>query len=173
MEMQNKIKMLERYLGFPVHREDLIPESKNRYDESFSYWLCQRFYGKEEQMRIAIGKTTEILTELIRNKSNNKLIAIYFSLLGNLYYLRGDFTKSINCFMKSSSYNKNDLGAWLELAFALRAYGDFTAFEGIIFNLEGIYGEWKNDADAKLSKEKVLDMVSKQTNQSRLWDQTN
>ena len=101
-EIQSDIKKLEDYLGFLVERREVTLEANEPHDEILSYGLCQRFYGKEEELRIAIEKTTVILMELKRcdNRNLKKEISLFYSLLGDMYYLASDFTKSINCFQK-------------------------------------------------------------------------
>ena len=104
MDMMQEIKDLESSTGFPVRRNILKPERKESYDESFSYGLCQRFYNKEEELDAAIKKTTSIILGLLNEKSPDfRQTALFLSLLGNMYYLKGDFKKAIGCFMKSLS----------------------------------------------------------------------
>jgi len=159
--LQDEIKELESYLGFLIIRVELTPKSKTLWDEGFSYKLCQRFYNNKEELEIAIKKTTNILLNLPISKRDPKIIAVFYSLLGNMYYLLEDFNKSIGCFMKSLNYNKNDLSSWIELAFSLRSLEEFDLFEKIIFNLDNIFYSWKQDSSSKLTKEKILELVSK------------
>ena len=163
---QDEIKELESYLGFPIKRVEITLESRNPHDETFSYGLCQRFYNKNDELKIAINKTTSILLSLVKlsNEKNNKQISTYFSLLGNMYYILGDFNKSIGCFMKALSYNKNDLTNWIELIFTLRVGGNFEVFEDLIFNLKKIYNAWKIDSEKRLNKEKVYELINKVKN---------
>ena len=151
---------MENKIGFPLRRVEITDKTLKSYDETFSFKLCQKFYGKREELRPLTEKITSLLLKLIKN-GDNKLIAYCFSLLGNMYYILGDFKKSIGCFLKSLSYNKNDLTNWIELIFALRAEGKFEIFEDIIFNLEKIYISWKNDLDSKLTKEKIYELINK------------
>ena len=88
-------------------------------------------------------------------------ISVYFSLLGNMHYILGDFDKSVNCFMKSLSYNKEDLTSWVELIFSLRALGEFEIFEKIIFNLEKFYDLWIQENSYELNKDKIYWLISK------------
>lgn len=155
----NNVHELEKYLGFPITRVQINPDSKNPYDETISYGLCQRFYNKEDELQRAVIKTTNILMQLINKENDKKLIALYFSLLGNMYYILGDFKKSIGCFLKTLSYNKEDMTGWIELMFAIRANGDFGVFEDIIFNLEKIYIKWCNDKSEVLTKEKIFEII--------------
>ncbi|MBI2134845.1 hypothetical protein HYU09_02565 [Candidatus Woesearchaeota archaeon] len=159
-QIESQINELENYLGFSTNRLEINLESK--WNEIFSYDLLQRFYNKDDELKTAINKAINILTMLIKsNNGNNKQISDHFSLLGNMYYIMGDFNKSIGCFMKSLSYNKNDLTGWVELMFSIRAYGDFRIFEDIIFNLEKAYRLWKNDTGHELTKEKMLSLIDR------------
>jgi len=161
MDMMQEIKDLESSTGFPVRRNILKPERKESYDESFSYGLCQRFYNKEEELDAAIKKTTSIILGLLNEKSPDfRQTALFLSLLGNMYYLKGDFKKAIGCFMKSLSWNKEDMAPWIELMFALRASGSFREFESIIFSIEKIYDLWKSDPAKELSKEKIYQLIN-------------
>jgi|TARA_Y100000310_G_C20531988_1_gene738944 tetratricopeptide (TPR) repeat protein len=162
MQTQTDIEMLEKYLGFPIKKKEITLKSNEPYNEVLSYGLCQRFYNKDDELKLAIKKTTTILMKILNNKdTDEKYISIFFSLLGNMYYVLGDYKQSIGCFMKSLSYNKNDTTDWIELIFALRAYGEFEIFEDIIFNFEKIYNEWKNNPSKELTKEKVYELINK------------
>lgn len=161
--IQSDIKELEDYIGFPIKRKEITLESNESYDETLSYNLCQRFYGKDKELTVAIKKTEEILIEIIEtNKKDNKQkkeIALFFSLLGDMYYLASDFNKSINCFMKALSYNKIDITNWVGLMFSLRANGNIKIFEESIFNFEYIYNAWRRDPSNKMDQEKIYELI--------------
>lgn len=158
----NEIKELESDIGFPVKKAVLSPESRESYDESFSYGLCQRFYRKGIELDIAIGKATSVLLHLMKDKGTDSAqIAVFFSLLGNMYYINDDFKKAIGCFMKSLSHNKRDMTAWIELMFALRADGNFQEFEGIMFNLEKIHNLWISDPEAELTRNRLYSVIGR------------
>ena len=161
----SEINELENYLGFSTNRLEITLDSKWAQNEIFSYDLLQRFYNKDDELKIAIGKTTKILKKLVESdNTNNKQVSNCFSLLGNMHYILGDFNRSIGCFMKSLSYDKNDLTSWVELMFALRSNGNFTVFEDLMFNIEKIYFLWKNDPARELTKEKVYELINKAKN---------
>ncbi len=160
----SEINELENYLGFSTNRLEITLDSKWAQNEIFSYDLLQRFYSKDDELKIAIKKTAKVLAMLIESNINNKQISNCFSLLGNMHYILGDFNRSIGCFMKSLSYNKSDLTSWVELMFALRSNGNFTVFEDLIFNIEKIYFLWKNDPAKELTKEKVYELINMSKN---------
>lgn len=164
-QIASEINELENFLGFSTNRLEINLQSRWAQNEIFSYDLLQRFYSKDDELKTAIKKTTNVLTILVKsNNSNNKQISNYFSLLGNMYYILGDFSKSIGCFIKSLSYNKNDLTNWVELMFSLRSNGNFKVFEDLMFNTGKIYLLWKNDPAKELTKEKVYELVNKAKN---------
>jgi len=161
--IQDEINEIEKFLGFPIKRSEITIESEEPHDEKFSYGLCQRFYRKEDELKIAIDKTTKILSNLIKssNKEKNEQISIFFSLLGNMHYILNDFNRAAGCFMKSLSYNKNDLTSWVEFIFSLRSMGNFEVFEDMIFNLEKIHHTWEADPDSNLTKGKIYELIDK------------
>ena len=160
MVLSEEIRELEAYIGFSVRRGILTLESKEPYDESFSYGLCQRFYNKDVELDVAIGRTTSILLRMVGKSGVDSIQkARFFSLLGNMHYLKGDFRSAIGCFMKSLSFGKDDMTPWIELMFALRANGNFGEFEAIAFNLEGIHALWRSDPATNLTRENVLGLV--------------
>lgn len=159
--IQLKIEELEDYIGFPITRKEISFESNGTHDETFSYGLCQRFYGKNKELQIAIKKTENILIGLIKFGYNKKKIALFFSLLGDMYYIASDFNRSINCFMKALSYNKDDMTNWVGLMFSFRADGNIEIFEDIIFNFEDIYNSWKKDTSSEMNQEKIYNLIRK------------
>jgi len=179
-KIRAEIMDLENYLGFPIKRREITLKSKQPHDETFSYGLCQRFYGKEKELQRAIKITTGILVELVKqhdkltkqhairyDKSNGsgKQIALFFSLLGDMHYIASDFTRSTNCFMKALSYNKTDITNWAGLMFSLRAIGEFEIFEDLIFNFEKVCRAWqkekprKNNSEDELDQQKISEIV--------------
>jgi len=144
--LQDNLRALEAFLGMEIMREPLEAGSKKSYNEIFAYALCNRFVGREEQITQAIQETKKCIVLLMGEDQNQQIqrkTALLFSALGNLYYIAGDFHKSLGCFMKSLSNEKNDLIPWVELMFAYRAVGEFDTFEEIHFNLEKYYHAWQ------------------------------
>jgi len=123
--------MIEKEIGFPIRRKTIEPGSKDSYDETFSYLLCQKYYNHPEQLKKAITLATKSLKE-----TKNPLM---YSLIGNMYYIAKDYKMSAGCFMKSLSYSRNDVTPLIELLFALRAIGEFEIFEKGILNLDRLY----------------------------------
>ena len=155
-----KIRKLEQYIGFPLRKKDVTIESKEPHDETFSYGLCQRFYGKEDELKKSIKLGNEILFNLLKNKKDAKQIEMLYSLIGNMYYLSGDFNYAAGYFMKCLSYNKEDISHWVGLLFCLRALGEFELFEKGMFNFEKLNLAWKNDKEKELSQEKVMEIIT-------------
>lgn len=160
MSMQQEVQELEADIGFPVRRERLSPAGRKPYDESFSYTLCQRFYGKEEELERAIRKTTTIIIHLLQEKEDTgRRAALFFALLGNMYHLKGDFRRAAGCFMKALGHDREDMTFWIELMFSLRANGDVREFEAIIFNLENVYESWRREAEGELTRERLKGII--------------
>jgi len=155
-----KIRKLEQYIGFPLRKKDVTIESKEPHDETFSYGLCQRFYGKEDELKKSIKLGNEILFNLLKNKKDAKQIEMLYSLIGNMYYLSGDFNYAAGYFMKCLSYNKEDISHWVGLLFCLRALGEFELFEKGMFNFEKLNLAWKNDKEKELGQEKVMEIIT-------------
>ena len=163
--VETKIKELEDYIGFLIERPETSIDSYEPVDDRFSYGLCQRFYGKKEELELAIKKTTELIVKLIKFKGGdvffeNKAV-LFYSLLGDMYYIRSDFDKSINCFMKALSCNKKDITNWAGLIFSFRSYGEINLFEDIIFNFEKICRYWEKDSSKEMNKKKIFELVEK------------
>ena len=91
-----------------------------------------------------IKKANHILKCLINSKvhpldkKNYHFFSIFYSLIGNMYYISKDYNVSAGYFIKSVSYSPDDINPWCELIFSLRAIGEFKIFEDIIFNLKHI-----------------------------------
>ena len=183
MDIQIEIKKLEEFIGFPIKKREVTLESGESHDETFSYSLCQRFYGKENELKNAINQGNKILSELLKcqkskisehaqeppviyerfltNKRDAKQIETFYSLIGNMHYLLGDFKFAAGYFMKCLSYNKNDVSHWVELLFCLRALEEFELFEKGMFNFERLNLAWKNDKEKNLTQEGVIDIIKK------------
>jgi len=159
-EIISKIKRLEDYVGFPLRKKDVTIESKESHDETFSYGLCQRFYGQENELKNAINQCNKILFNLLKDKKDAKQIEMLYSLIGNMYYLSGDFNYAAGYFMKCLSYNKEDISHWVGLLFCLRALGEFELFEKGMFNFEKLNLAWKSDKENELSQEKVMEIIT-------------
>ena len=156
-----KIRKLEQYIGFPLRKKDVTIESKEPHDETFSYGLCQRFYGKEDELKKSIKLGNEILFNLLKNKKDAKQIEMLYSLIGNMYYLSGDFNYAAGYFMKCLSYNKEDISHWVGLLFCLKALGEFELFEKGMFNFEKLNLAWKNDKEKELTQKKAVEIITK------------
>lgn len=164
VKIKSEIKELESYLGFQIEKKDIFLESNEPNDETFSYGLCQRFYGKENELKKAINTADKILAQLLQKRGNPdyiKQIEMFCSLIGNMHYLLGDFKYSAGYFMKSLSYNKNDISEWVGLLFSLRSIGEFELFEKAIFNFEKLCLLWKNDHDREMTQKKVVELIKK------------
>ncbi|MFW9873756.1 MAG: tetratricopeptide repeat protein [Candidatus Thorarchaeota archaeon] len=165
--IRSEIKEFESYLGFPIEKKDILLESNEPHDETFSYTLCQRFYGKNDDLKKAIKIADRILKKLLweYKKDNSQVylkdIETFYSLIGNMYYLLGDFKYAIGYFMKSLSYNKNDISNWVGLLFSLRSLGDFKLFEEGIFNFEKLCLAWRNDPEKEMTQKKVVGLIKK------------
>jgi tetratricopeptide (TPR) repeat protein len=151
------IAVLEKYIGFPIKRPEVTLESGRPYDESFAYRLCQQFYGNPDALTQAIRTTTKVL---LTREVDRKQRELLFAVLGNMYYLQGDFDRSIGCFLKSLTLNKIDLTNLIELAFALRASGRTALFEDIMFNLE-VIGMLLRQESKEINKDKIVEIIEK------------
>lgn len=163
MDVDREIAELERGLGFPVRRVETTDETRRSHDETFSYDLCQRFLGKEEELERAMRRLTRILLALsektVPDEEERKRRGFCYSLLGNMHYMRREFLKSIGCFMKALDDNRRDMTGWIELMFAVRAHGDFETFERIIFNLDCVYETWRNSGEEALTRARIEGMI--------------
>ena len=154
------LERAEKILGVPLHRTEITLESGEPYDEGASYALSQHFYGKDGELRDAIRNMTRFLAAFARQRQDSqKDAAVLYSLLGNLHYIAGNFNESANCAMRAASLNRSDITYWVELAFSLRALGEFDVFEGILFNFEGIVRLWQQSTAPDLTKEALLGLI--------------
>lgn len=162
MNIKSATEELERYIGFPIKRVNVTLESRGPHDELFSYNLCQRFYGRDNKLRVAIKRTKLILSILLAMDKEGKyksLTGAFFSLIGNMCYVLGEFRASTGYFMKALSYSKNDITNWVEFMFSLRANGNIDVFEDLIFNLQGVYEGWRDDKETEMTQEKVYELI--------------
>lgn len=158
-----EIKSLEKYLGFEIRKKSISLKSEQPYNEAFSYSLCQKFYRKEKELKKCIEHSKKILHKLLSKKNRSlykEKIEHFYSLIGNMYYLLGDFNNSAGFFMKCLSFNKDDLSHWIELLFSLRALGEIDLFEKGIFNFKELCIAWKNDSDQQLTQRKVVQLIN-------------
>ena len=162
--IKSNIKELEDYIGFPINRKEITLESKEPHDETFSYGLCQRFYGKENELKRAISSANKILAQLLQKRNDpayTKQIEMFYSLIGNMYYLSGDLKYAIGYFMKSLSYNKNDISDWIGLLFSLRGLGKFGLFEKGIFKFNELCTMWSTYSKRELTQEVVIELIER------------
>jgi tetratricopeptide (TPR) repeat protein len=153
MEINNHIKKLEREIGFEIKRPIITLKNKQPHDETFSYNLAINFYEKEEHLKSVIIAANKILEQLLLDKEDIKKILLFYSLIGDMYYVLGKFKISAGYFMKTLSSNKEDLTSWIGLLFSLRALGKFELFERGIFDFDKIYYEWKNSSEKEMTQE--------------------
>lgn len=154
------LERAEKIIGVPLRRTEITLESGEPYDEGASYALSQHFYGKEGELRDAIRDMTRFLAAFARQRQDSqKDAAVLYSLLGNLHYIAGSFNESANCAMCAASLNRNDITYWVELAFSLRALGEFDVFEGILFNFERIVRLWQQSGEFHLTREALLGLI--------------
>ena len=72
-ETDGKIRDLENFLGFRIRRERITFASGKSHDETFSYNMCQRFYGKDDELMLAIRAGNDILLNLLRDGSDRQM----------------------------------------------------------------------------------------------------
>ena len=119
------IREFEEHIGQPIQRNPVPLEANESHDETFSYALCLRFYGKEKELENTIGEARKVLKQLLRTNNDKKKIEYMHTLIGDLYYIFGDFKQSAGFYMKNLFYNRNDITPWIGLLFSLRALGHF------------------------------------------------
>jgi tetratricopeptide (TPR) repeat protein len=147
------IKHLENEIGFEIERPIISFEDKLPHDETFSYNLALRFYGEEKKLKNAIILANKILKTILAENKDARKIHLFYSLIGDMYYVLGNFRLSAGYFMKSLSYNKEDLTSWIGLLFSLRALGNFELFEKGIFDFKRIYYDWKKSGRKEMTQE--------------------
>ncbi|MBN2457564.1 hypothetical protein JXB31_00345 [Candidatus Woesearchaeota archaeon] len=172
---KDKWGKLERYLGFEIRTRRTAIDSDACHDESISYSLCQRFYGRKDELEKALAYANNMLDmidgilepeglpEYARKdyenyKSTNTILLIY-QLVGNMYYMQGDFQRSAEHIMRCLSYERNDIGLWVELLFSLRSAGEFVLFEDAMFNFRALVIQWQADPDKILTHQKVVELI--------------
>ena len=147
-----QLKKLEAHIGFAAKRKKIPMSAAHPHDETFSYGLCQRYYGKDEELAEAITLAKEAI------RADQKSWQLY-SLIGNLYYIKGDFAMAAGCFMKALSYCRDDITGWVELLFSLRAMGEFELFERGMFDLKRLYYKWQSKKEKELSQSLLIAMI--------------
>jgi hypothetical protein len=173
--LRDSIREYQAWLRFRLRRDAVRLEADLPHDESLSLGVCHRFYGKEKELPEAIGRGNGILKGLLpeQEKSkgrtgereiNGRYLALFYGLVGNLYYFKGDFRLAAGYFMRVLDYEWEDLTAWVELLFCLRAIGEFTLFEDGMFGLERIYTEWRGrkekEGKASLDQETLVRLIT-------------
>lgn len=157
----NKINALEELIGFYPDRVIIRVNSKKPHDETFSYKLAQKFYNNPEGLKRPIILTKQIIYDLQNSpKLNFYSMTIFYSILGDMYYIYGDFNRSMACFMRALSYNREDLASWVGLMFSLRSLEDYDSFEKIMFNLQTVHDRWLQNDSAVLTKDILSEMLS-------------
>ncbi len=162
--ISDRIAELERTLGFPIDRRPIPYGLGEPHDEIFSYNLCLRFQ-KNDELEKAIGEAREILRMLLTERKRtgdsglDRTIGLFYSLIGNMYYIFDDFILSAGFFVESLSYEKDDITPWVELLFSLRAVGEFELFEKGIFNLEKLVTGWRDSREKRFSQDKFLELI--------------
>lgn len=151
--IERKIVMLEKYLGFDIRREIITFDSNEPHDENFSYSLALKFYNDNKSLMKGILMATEIAKDLNTYDDELEFRGLVFSLLGDMFYLYGDFKRSLGCFIQSLSLSKKDYTTWVGFMFAIRANEDIELFEEMIFNLGKVYDAWNDDTLKSLNKE--------------------
>jgi tetratricopeptide (TPR) repeat protein len=161
-----KINELEKIIGFSLKFKNITLKSKESHDESFSYGLSMRFYNKNNELIKTIIKTKQLLYLVKKRKKSDKItIESLYSLIGNMYYILGNYSISAGYFMKCITLNKKNITFWIELLFSLRAMGEFELFEKGIFNLEKMILDWdKSSKKKKLNKNNFLKLIKKINN---------
>lgn len=157
--LDKKIASLEKFMGFRIKKERILAGSEKPFDETFSYNLCQRFYGKEKELMLAIKTGNEILLELIGRGGRKQVLCWMYSLVGNMYYILGKFETSTGYFMKVLSLDREDISGWMELMFSLRAMGKFEMFEKIDFNIELLSRLWAEDRENEMNRERLVEIL--------------
>jgi tetratricopeptide (TPR) repeat protein len=145
-------------IGFRAHRRIIALEDNEPHDETFSYSLALRYYGREIEMDEAIALAKEIL-RIMPGQCSNEDISQMCSLIGNMLYIRGDFRLSAGYFIRALSYSKRDITPWIELLFSLRAIGEAELFEKGIFGLEELYNKWISCPEHELTQAKLVSMI--------------
>jgi len=157
------IEDFEDNLGFNISKVETTLDSGKSPDEIFSLSLCQKFYGKDDELKKVIDEANRILKIMLKENKNGyyrKKIEYFYSLISNMYYLSKDFKNAAGYSMKSLSYNKNDISYWLEFLFSLRAMGEFEIFETAMFNFNKLCSSWNKSPERNLTQEKFMNMVN-------------
>jgi len=161
-EIIKRISALEQKLGFKINRSTISIEDKESYNEIYSYSLALKYYEKNDDVLNLIKLSLNILSMLLKNYPFEKnLIANFYSIIGNLYYVIDEFSTSSGYFMRGLSYSKNDINLWYEFIFSLRSLGEIELFEKIMFNFKKIYSFWEKDFDFDFNQEKVQELVNR------------
>ena len=148
-------------LGFELRKRHTPFEAGQPHDETISMALCQRFYGKDEELKKATEEAERIfsllLAEHMATKRENLLpyLELFSEVLGDMHYTAGEFKAAAECFMKTLSYNRRDITPWVELLFSLRCMGEFRLFERGIFNLEKLCRLWQNSKSSELNFDRL------------------
>jgi tetratricopeptide (TPR) repeat protein len=127
MDEKRRIK-IEKILGFKIKREENPVDNQKEKDDSISDSLG---HLQPDKKKLDLVKRI-ILTELKEDKKNELL----WALIGHIYYLEKEFTKSINCFLKTISINSRNIDNWIDLGFSYRANGEFKKSDYIFWNYE-------------------------------------
>lgn len=149
--------MKMEYMGIELTRNSIPFEMNECHDESISFEVCQRFYGKDKELDECILKAKKDLKEMLINRQGE--IELMHAFIGNLLYLRGDYAEAAGYHMNILSVKREDITPWVELIFCLRGMGKFELFEDAIFSLGWIYNRWKHDPERKMTQKKFIELV--------------
>jgi hypothetical protein len=153
-------RQLEELIGFSLRRPAVRLEEGIPHDERYSYFLCQRFFGKDEELLRAITLALASLRQALKDRDRAGIVD-FASLLCCMHYLRGDFPQSAGYATIALSYERQDLTIWVDLLFAVRGMGEFALFEQALFNLPTLYQLWKSDPETVFSQDKFVRMLDR------------
>lgn len=125
--METDIKQkIEDELGFKLIRgTNLIDNQKEKDD-----FILDKLSHMRLDLKV-INKVEELILKALRLDPKSEL---FWASLGYVYYIKGEFSKSIKCFFKTIEMNPVNVDNWIDLGFAYRAYGDTKASDFIFLN---------------------------------------
>jgi tetratricopeptide (TPR) repeat protein len=129
--MKNEI---ERIIGFKLERIPNYLENQCAKDDFILDKLCH--------LDLKPADIDELEKQTIQTLKIKPDSEVLWAFLGYLYYIEGDFGKSIKCFFKTIELSPRNVDNWIDLAFAYRSFGDFLASDFLFLNYSSLIKEY-------------------------------
>ncbi|MBL7197460.1 MAG: tetratricopeptide repeat protein [Candidatus Omnitrophica bacterium] len=111
----------------PFHNTNYVARREIRIDKIFDS-LAERIFDSP--------KLLDILAKRLNRWLREEKSEFTYSLAGYIFYLKGDFKRAIDFFLKTVEKNPVNLDNWFDLAFSLYHTDNYKLALKILFNFD-------------------------------------